>query len=236
MSTETAAAAEQQADRRRILRRLVLFGIVSLGLALLSRQTDVRTWLSIESLRDTAQRLGWWAPLAIVVAGVCLPLALLPRWPIAFLSGLLYGVALGSLLANVASLLGAWLQFALARDTLGQASRRLPVAAKWKALLERRDRAFLVLLFLRAFPLSSFVATNILAGTLRLPLRTYLAATFLGMVPSTLIYATWGKVVQKPTTGFYVLVAAVLLFVAGGTVLAQRYLLARRSALEPVND
>ena len=54
MKTETAAAAEQQVDRRRILRRLLLFGIISLGLALLSRQTDLRAWMAQERAGGTA--------------------------------------------------------------------------------------------------------------------------------------------------------------------------------------
>lgn len=236
MKPAAPTAADPQAERRRIHRRLWLFGLLSLAFVLLGLRADVRAWLNITTLREQAQLLGWWAPLVILAVGACMPLALLPRWPIAFFSGLLYGVAVGGLLANVASLLGAWLQFALARDTFGQASRRLPIAARWQEMLERRDRAFLALLFLRMFPLTSFVATNILAGTLRLPLRTYLVATFLGMLPSTLIYAAWGGLVQKPSPVFYAVLVIGVLFVAAGTVLAQRYLLTRDPTVEPAGD
>ena len=52
----------------------------------------------------------------------------------------------------------------------------------------------------------------------------YLLATFFGMIPSTVMYAAWGKLMKKPDPSvFYLAVGAVLLLLAG-TAVARRYL------------
>jgi uncharacterized membrane protein YdjX (TVP38/TMEM64 family) len=219
------------AARRSSRRSLLVFGLLTTAFVLLGLSGDVRSWLNVEGLRAQARSLGPWAPAILVAAGALMPLALLPRWPLAFVCGVLYGLVWGVLLANAASTVGAWLQFDLARRAAGPAPRRAGgVLPRWRRLLEPRERAFVALFLLRAFPLSNFVATNLLAGFLRLPPRTYLAATFLGMLPSSILYAAWGKLVRKPDAAFYAVVLGALVFLVAGTLLAQRRFLGTRRA------
>lgn len=203
-------------------RRLLPFAVLSLLFVALGLLPSVRAHLRVDALRELRDRLGVWAPLAIAVFAVVSPLAFMPRWPVAFLCGLLYGVVLGSLLANVVSTLGAWLHFRLARHAFGRAAARHPLAARWRAALADPRTAFTALFLLRAFPLSNFTATNILAGALAMRGRVYLSATFLGMIPSTLLYACWGKLLYKPSPGFYALLIGLCLFIAVGTLVARR--------------
>ncbi len=198
------------------------FAVLSLLFVALGLLPSVRAHLHAETLSADARQLGPWMPLAIVVFAIVSPLAFIPRWPVAFLCGLLYGVGLGALLANVASTLGAWLHFRLARHAFKRAAARLPVAARWRRALADPQTSFLALFLLRAFPLSNFTATNLLAGALGIPGRTYLTATFLGMIPSTLLYACWGKLTRKPHPAFYALLAGLFVFIVVGTWLARR--------------
>ncbi len=184
---------------------------------------QTRAWFSVERIEALSQQLGAWGPALILALGAFTPLIFLPRWPLAVVSGMLYGVWIGTLLANVASLLGAALHYALARSLLGPLGARLLRRRRTaEPVVIPRDHAFLALFFLRAFPLSNFVATNLLAGSLRIPSRTYLVASFLGMIPSSLMYAAWGKLVKQPSAGFYTVAALSLAFILVGTVLAQR--------------
>ncbi len=184
--------------------------------------TPARRLFSVEQIGAWSRALGAWGPLLLFLLGLLTPLLLLPRWPIAFVAGLLYGISGGAVLANVASTAGAWLHFLVARSLLAPASARLLRRYGMDRLEIPRERVFLALFFLRAFPLSSFVATNLLAGSLRVPLRTYLAATFVGMIPSTLMYAAWGKMVKRPSPAFFAVAVLTLLFLVGGTIAAQR--------------
>ncbi|MFZ4394863.1 MAG: TVP38/TMEM64 family protein [Kiritimatiellia bacterium] len=203
-------------------RRMAPFVALSACFIVLGLLPGVRQVLRTEEIQRIARELGVWAPLAIVVFALVSPLAFIPRAPIAVVCGLLYGVALGGLLANVASLLGAWLHFRLARHAFSKAVRRHPVAARWRQALSDPHRAFLTLFLLRAFPLSNFTATNILAGALGMRGSVYLPATFLGMIPSTLFYACCGKLVRQPSLSFYLLLGVLFLVLLLGTLLARR--------------
>jgi uncharacterized membrane protein YdjX (TVP38/TMEM64 family) len=219
---EAPAAATPDAPEKPVWRRMVPFVVLSLLFAGLGALPAVRQHLKADDIQRFARELGAWAPLAIVAFAVASPLAMIPRAPIAVLCGLLYGVGWGSLLANCASLLGAWLHFRLARHAFGKVGERHPVAARWRQALADPHRAFLALFLLRAFPLSNFTATNILAGALGMRGRVYLLATFLGMIPSTLFYACCGKLMRKPSLEFYVLLGALFLAILIGTLLARR--------------
>lgn len=221
---DEAPQTDEAAERRAAMKRLAVFFGLSLLFVGLSLLTPAREWFSVERLSELSRRLGYWGPVLILVVGIITPVLFLPRWPVAFVCGMLYGLVWGSALANVASLLGAWLHFVLSKSLLAPMSARLLRRRNGDRLTIPRRHAFAGLFFLRAFPLSNFVATNLLAGSLRIPTGTYLSATFLGMIPSTLMYAAWGKLMKQPSKGFYWLIAAVMLVLIVGTGLARKKL------------
>lgn len=215
------------------VKRLGLFLLIALAGVAVSHFTHLGDYVSAGSMAELAERMGPHGVSIIVLAGVLTPLMFLPRWPIAFLAGLLYGVVWGTLLATVASAGGAWLHFMLSRTLLAPASERMRRRLKLEHLNIPRDKQFITLFLLRAFPLSSFVATNVLAGALKLSRSRFILASFLGMLPSSLMYAAWGKVMKQPEPHFYGLAVLAVILIVGGAVLAQRYL---RPWLRPSAD
>ncbi len=206
------------------VKRLSLFLLVAVAGVALSHYAKLGDYLSTNSILELAGKMGPHGVAIIFLAGAITPLLFLPRWPIAFLAGLLYGVLWGTLLASVASTLGAWLHFVLSRSLLAPASERIKRRFGWNRLNVPREKQFIMVFLLRAFPLSSFVATNILAGALKLSQGRYLVASFLGMLPTSVMYAVWGKLLKKPDSHFYwVAIGAVVLIVIG-SVLARRYI------------
>lgn len=208
---------------------LAFLGIALLGLAV-GRFTPLRDYLTVEGVRDLSTRLGWWGPFALAAAGTVGPLFLLPRWPICFAGGMLYGVVWGAALGNVAGLLGCLVHYLSARKLVAAGSRRALSRFDIDPDSLSPGRAFWVLFLLRAFPLSNSVATNILAGALSISTRTFLAASFLGMIPSSLMYASWGKLMKKPDPAFYALAVGILMAMVAATVLARRLLIRWTSA------
>ena len=225
MSTEETEQTDGQTPKAvPILRKLVVFALLSLVFIAIGTYPPLREHLRPERLDSTVEGLGWMGPVLLVFLGVVSPLLMLPRWPIAMVAGLVYGVFWGTCLANTASLGGAWLQYLLARSTLAPLAERLLARNRWRPALESQKHVFLFLFLFRAFPLSNFVATNLLCGTLRIPCWTYLAASAVGMIPSTVLYAAWGKMTLKPSGGFVFLAFATLAFIVLGTILARRFL------------
>ncbi len=189
-------------------KRLVCFVLIIALAVVISVVTPIRDFLSVDELRGRLKDLGAMAPAAILIIGALGPSLLLPRWPVAFASGFLYGVGWGSILGNIASSLGALVHFFMAVHLLAPSTEKL--CAKRGIDIQRipRDKAFLVIFLLRAFPFSSTVVTNIVAGGLRVNVGTYFAATFLGMIPSTLIYAASGTLMHEPSPAIYIAITA----------------------------
>lgn len=223
MSSSVTEEQEVRSGALGAVRRLGLFLVVAVAGACVSHATHLGQWLNVEAMTDLAARLGPRGPIYLLLAGLLTPLLFLPRWPIAFLAGLLYGVCWGTVLATVASSAGAWLHFLLSRTLLAPMSDRLRRRYRIEHLTIPREKQFVVLFVLRAFPLSSFVMTNLLAGALKLSRSRYILATVLGMIPSTVLYAAWGKLMKKPDPHFYVLAVLALLVIVAGAVLGQRY-------------
>jgi uncharacterized membrane protein YdjX (TVP38/TMEM64 family) len=124
-----------------------------------------------------------------VLVGASLPVALV----LTLTGGFLFGPLVGGLAAALGCTLGACLIFLVCRTAMGDVLRRR--AGSRAARLEQglRQDAFFYLLTLRLVPLVPFWLANLAAGLVAIPLRTFLVATFLGILPASVIYATLGS-------------------------------------------
>ncbi|WP_238719639.1 MULTISPECIES: TVP38/TMEM64 family protein [Nitratireductor] len=108
------------------------------------------------------------------------------------LAGFLFGWLVGAVLVAFAATLGATVVFLAARTAFGDVlQRRLGARTARLADGFRRD-AFGYLLVLRLAPIFPFWIVNIAPAFFAVELRTYVAATFIGILPGTLAYAWLG--------------------------------------------
>jgi uncharacterized membrane protein YdjX (TVP38/TMEM64 family) len=107
--------------------------------------------------------------------------------------GFLFGVAAGTLYAVVAATLGATVVFLIAKTALGDSLRRKAGPAMCRMEAGFRENALNYLLFLRLIPVFPFWLVNLVSAFLGVPLRTYILATALGIIPGTLVYASIGN-------------------------------------------
>ncbi len=181
-------------------RRLALVAavlIVVAGLAVAFRDT-----LSFETLRDNREALLAWrdenylqAVLAYVLAYIGVVTLSLPGGAVMTMTGgFLFGLIPGTVLAVIGASIGATLIFLAARAGFGGALRARIAGDPRLARLEAglRDDAFNYLLAIRLVPAFPFFVVNIVPALLGIPLRTYLGATALGIIPGTAVYAWIG--------------------------------------------
>jgi uncharacterized membrane protein YdjX (TVP38/TMEM64 family) len=106
--------------------------------------------------------------------------------------GLLFGAVLGGAAALTAALIGATLLFLIARSAFGESLRQRAGPAITGLVDGFRKDAFNYLLFLRLVPAVPFFLVNIASALLGVPLKTYIAATAIGMIPATFAFASIG--------------------------------------------
>jgi uncharacterized membrane protein YdjX (TVP38/TMEM64 family) len=130
------------------------------------------------------------AYLAVYVTsvGVSLPGAAL----LTLTGGLLFGPWLGALAALTGATLGSTVTFLACRAATGDGAMG-DDRGRILGLMEGiRANAFAYILTVRLIPLVPLVPVNIAAGLARVPTRTFMLASFLGMAPCTVLYASVG--------------------------------------------
>ncbi|MCH9718191.1 MAG: VTT domain-containing protein [Gammaproteobacteria bacterium] len=114
-------------------------------------------------------------------------------WFLTLIAGFLFGPILGTFVVVFSATMGAFfvylaVKFAL-RDWIAQKT------TKWLKLMEKgfQDNAFSYLFFLRLVPVFPFWLINIIPALLGVPLRTFIGATFLGIIPGSFVYVLVGN-------------------------------------------
>jgi uncharacterized membrane protein YdjX (TVP38/TMEM64 family) len=107
-------------------------------------------------------------------------------------AGAIFGSIMGTVYAVCAASIGATLAFLVTRYLL-----RDLVLNKFGGKLEvinreLEQRGFNYLLFLRLVPLFPFFLINLAAGLTRLPLRTFMLGTLLGIIPGGFVFVNAG--------------------------------------------
>jgi uncharacterized membrane protein YdjX (TVP38/TMEM64 family) len=111
--------------------------------------------------------------------------------------GFLFGWLAAGLMVVIAATIGACILFLAARSAFGGFLRG-KVGGRAAALAEgfKKD-AFSYLLVLRLAPVFPFFIVNIAPALFDVTLRTFAAATFLGIIPGTFAYAFLGQGVDS---------------------------------------
>lgn len=162
---------------------------------------DLKQYLSLEALKMNRDRLLAYSEthdlesvLLFILVYIVQTAFSLPGGAILTLAGgFLFGPLLGTLYVNVGATTGATLAFLAARYLLhdwveSKFGHRLgPIQEGFK------NNAFSYLLTLRLIPLFPFFLVNLLSGLTRISLGTYAAATAIGIIPGSFVYAFAGR-------------------------------------------
>ena len=190
---------DRTAAPRFSLARLLPLAILAAGLVIFLALGGTR-WLSFEHLQAHHERIAAWvgahgalgaivyAALYALIVAFSLPGAL----AMTLLGGYLFGTWLGALLTVLGATVGATAVFLAARTAFGGVLRARAGPALQKMEAGFRENALCYLLMLRLVPLFPFFLVNLAAAFLSVPLATYIAATFIGIIPGTVVYSSVG--------------------------------------------
>lgn len=158
-------------------------------------------YVSFEALGQHRESLAAWVaahPLAapllyVVLYATAIAVSVPGGVVLTVTAGFLFGTVLGGFCALVGASIGATATFLAARTAL-----RDLLKAKAGTTLQRMENgfrrdAFSYLLVLRLVPLFPFFLVNLVPALLGVPLRTYVAATLIGIIPGTFVFASVGN-------------------------------------------
>ncbi|MBN8246712.1 MAG: TVP38/TMEM64 family protein [Verrucomicrobia bacterium] len=210
-------------------------------LALLSalRGLPIQSWL--QAALDWVGRLGAWGPVIFIGIYIVASICFLPASVLTLGAGALFGVVRGSVCVSVGATLGATAAFLIGRHLARDAvARRIGQDPRFAAMDQAVAReGWKIVGLTRLSPVFPFNVLNYAFGLTRVPLGHYVLASWIGMMPGTILYVYLGSLAKVAagsrtrTTGEWVLYGLGLLATVLVTVVVTR--LARQSLARRVS-
>jgi uncharacterized membrane protein YdjX (TVP38/TMEM64 family) len=177
------------------LRALVLLALAAAGVAAFVL-LPVRTYVTdfIAWVRD----LGWWGPvvfgLVYAVAALVIPASLLTLG-----AGFAFGVVLGTVVVSASSVTTAAIAFWLGRTLArGWVEAKVAASPKFRAIDQAvAESGFKIVLLTRLSPVFPFLPLNYAFGLTKVRFRDYLVASWVGMLPGTVLYVYLGSTARE---------------------------------------
>jgi len=181
-------------DRRPWLGLAVLAGMLVLLLF-----TDWRSGL--HSLLQLVESLGVWGPVVFVLLYVLASVFFIPGSILTLGAGALFGVVKGSLIVSLAATLGATAAFLVGRHFARTwVEGKLAAYPKFAAIDQAVSRnGWQTVLLTRLSPAFPFTLLNYAYGVTHVSLKEYVLASWLGMLPGTVVFVYLGSLAKAGT-------------------------------------
>jgi uncharacterized membrane protein YdjX (TVP38/TMEM64 family) len=191
---KTAAARRRFADKKW---KMVLAAVALV--ALIGAIQYFRVQDLLQQALDWVQGLGMWAPLLFVGLYALACVLLVPGSVLTLGAGAVFGLGRGAVYASMGATLGATAAFLVgrywARDWVTRKIEGNPTfTAIDKAVAQE---GWKIVGLTRLSPVFPFVLLNYAFGLTRVSLRDYVLASWIGMMPGTLLYVYVGSVAQE---------------------------------------
>jgi uncharacterized membrane protein YdjX (TVP38/TMEM64 family) len=166
---------------------------------------DGQHYLSLETIKANRDALLSFADrhfvaalaIAFVVYAGAVALSLPGGLVLSLAMGFIFGRWFGTLLVVIAATVGATLVFLAARYLFADAARRRLGTVGERINAGFTENAFSYLLFLRLVPAFPFFLVNLAPAFTAIPVRTYVLATLIGIIPGTFVYVNLGQTLGR---------------------------------------
>jgi uncharacterized membrane protein YdjX (TVP38/TMEM64 family) len=177
----------------RLLTLLVLAAVVT-ALFLLFPVKD-----AIQQFLTWVETLGPWGPVLIAAIYVPATVLLVPGTLLSLAAGTLFGLVIGTIAISIGSTVGASAAFLLGRSLArGWVERKVAADPRFRAIDQAVAReGFKIVLLLRLSPAIPFNLLNYALALTRVSFRDYVLASWLGMLPGTIMYVYLGTIVAN---------------------------------------
>jgi uncharacterized membrane protein YdjX (TVP38/TMEM64 family) len=183
----------KRANVLRLLALLALATLAGLALYLLPIQE------TLGQLLAWVQEAGPWGPVVLAAAYVPASVLFVPGSLLSLGAGFAFGVVTGSVAVSLGSITGAatafWAGRTLAR---GLIEEKVAGSPRFRALDRAvAERGFWIVLLTRLSPVLPFALLNYAFALTRVRFRDYFFASWIGMVPGTLLYVSLGAAAKN---------------------------------------
>ena len=180
--------------------KLLVAGLVVIAVVVAAKQLRLQDQL--RAALEWINGLGPWAVAAFIVVYILACVLFVPGSILTLGAGVLFGVVKGSVIVSVSATLGATAAFLIGRYVArGWVARRIEGIPKFKAIDEAvAGEGWKIVLLTRLSPIFPFNLLNYAFGLTRVSLRHYFFASWIGMLPGTVMYVYIGSLAGSLAT------------------------------------
>jgi phosphatidylserine/phosphatidylglycerophosphate/cardiolipin synthase-like enzyme/uncharacterized membrane protein YdjX (TVP38/TMEM64 family) len=228
-----AARGERFAVKRVL--KLATISVVLLLLVLAWSRTPLADLADPEAIIEMlyAARNEWWIYPAILAAFVLGGMVLVPVTVLIAVTGLLLGPWSGWFTAMLGTMLSGWMGHAAGIWLGGSSVRHISGRAFRAVSRALKNQGVIAVAALRMVPIAPYTVVNVAMGAVGVPARTFLAGTFIGLLPGTFVLTMLGDRMREawrsPGTGNVLLVVLVIVLWLGLAFVLQRLVLRLRN-------
>jgi len=177
--------------------KLVVFVVALIGLFLAFKFLPLNEYLG--SFFESIKSLGVWGPVLLAGAYIVATVMMVPGTILTLGAGFAFGLTVGAIAVSIGSTLGALFAFLvgrnMARDFVEQKASQFP---KFAAVDQAVQRAgFKIVLLTRLSPAFPFNVLNYLFSITKVRTRDYFLASWIGMLPGTIMYVYFGTAIKS---------------------------------------
>jgi len=149
----------------------------------------------LKNALESIASLGPWGPAAFILIYIVATVLFIPGSLLTLGSGVLFGVVGGSVCVSIGSVLGATCAFLTGRYlTRDWVSKQIEGNQKFKAIDSAvASEGWKIVLLTRLSPIFPFNLLNYAFGVTQVSLKDYFLASWIGMIPGTVMYVYIGS-------------------------------------------
>ena len=202
MTTENENSSEEENPKKKsvkpMLIKLVVIGLVLFGL---TKLLPIGDWM--KSATDWIDSLGVWGPIAFIGIYAIAAVFFIPGSALTLAAGTLFGVVWGSIYVSVASTTGAVLAFLVGRHLARKKiEKRIEGNERFAAIDSAvAKEGWKIVGLTRLSPVFPFTLLNYAYGITKVKFIHYLLASWIGMMPGTILYVYIGSLGKAASEG-----------------------------------
>lgn len=179
--------------------RFLILMIIIAGLAAATVLFPIKNYIT--SFLEWIQNIGIWGPVVVAAFYIVACVLFFPGSVITLGAGFLFGMLWGTITVSIGSTLGACAAFVVGR-TIARNWIADKVAGNQKfAAIDKAvgTEGFKIVLLTRLSPVFPFNLLNYAFGLTKISFRHYALASWIGMIPATVMYVYFGSTLRSLT-------------------------------------